>query len=153
MKFILLVLMFISAEARAVVPFETDYCTNYPEGTRSQPELWKHCCLIHDLFFWSGGSKSDRDEADLDLKSCITDAGAPEQAIIMYLAVRAGSYSPVKYPKGKWGNGWPDREQYLSLSEQETKLIESEINSGYSAISQEIKDYLTHHLNSRLDSK
>lgn len=131
--------------------FETDYCTNYPEGTREQPDLWKHCCLIHDMYFWAGGSKKDRDVADLDLKSCIEETGAFKVAQLMYYAVRAGSYSPVKYPKRKWNNGWNDNRKVRPLSESDIDVINAEISSGYEFIPPEIKSQFIDTLRSRLD--
>jgi hypothetical protein len=154
MKILFLILIGFSFSpamaSELLAPFETDYCTNYPEGTRKHPDLWKHCCLIHDMFFWAGGSKQDRNNADLDLKSCIEKTGAAHQARIMYAAVRAGSYSPIKYPKKKWGNSWGDREEDLSLTREETEALEEEIYSGYNYIDPSIKEYFIFTLNSRL---
>lgn len=131
--------------------FETDYCTNYREGTSSNPYLWKHCCLIHDMYFWAGGNKQNRYDADLELKSCIAKTGARREAQLMYLAVRAGSYSPIKYPKRKWNHGWEDRGNYQSLSHPDIDKIETELFGGYDFISNEIKIYFINSLRSRLE--
>lgn len=131
--------------------FETDYCTNYREGTSSNPYLWKHCCLIHDMYFWAGGNKQNRYDADVELKTCIANTGARREAQLMYLAVRAGSYSPIKYPKRKWNHGWDDRGNYQSLSQQDIDKVESELFSGYEYVSNEIKIYFINNLRSRLE--
>lgn len=138
------------SESSELLPFRTDYCTNYPEGTKENPELWKHCCLIHDMYFWAGGSRSDRDKADFELKSCIEDAGAYRQARLMYLAVRAGSYSPYKYPGRKWNNGWRDRSS-SSLSQEDIDKIENELIHGYDFITFDLKRNFINSLRSRLD--
>lgn len=155
MKFLTLILILVLSSVvlahEDLDQFETDFCTNYPEGTNEQPNLWKHCCLIHDMYFWAGGSKSDRDVADLDLKSCIEETGAYRQASLMYYAVRAGSYSPIKYPKRKWNNGWNDGRKVRSLSFEDVDLVESEITSGYDYISSDIKSKFITTLRSRLD--
>jgi hypothetical protein len=132
-------------------PFDTDYCTNYPEGTRSRPELWKHCCLYHDLAFWAGGNKQNRYDADRELKSCIQEAGAPVIAQMMYLGVRAGSYSPLKYPEKKWNNGWRERVTYRSLTVEDIDRIEAELMSSYDFISPELKNDFIHKLRLRLE--
>lgn len=137
------------AESPVLNSFETDYCTNYAEGTFEEPDLWKHCCLIHDMFFWAGGSKKDRDLADLDLKKCIEATGADHQARLIYLAVRAGSYSPIKYPKKMWNNGWNDHRSPRPLSQDDIILIEQEILNGHDYIRAEIKDYFLNTLKSR----
>lgn len=153
MKVIFIVLLSLSAQnvlsAANLRPFETDYCTNYPEGTKKKPDLWKHCCLMHDMFFWSGGTLKDRSNADLDLRSCIEATGAIKQSRIMYAAVRMGSYSPLKYPKKKWGNGWDNRTENASLTKEEIKYIEAELASGYDYINPTIKEYFLYKLNSR----
>jgi hypothetical protein len=131
--------------------FDTDYCTNYAEGTAEKPDLWKHCCLIHDMYFWAGGNKQDRYDSDLELRTCIEKTGAIKQARLMYYAVRAGSYSPIKYPKRKWNNGWSERPGFYSLSVEDIKLIESEIQNGYEFITPEIKTYFINQLRSRLE--
>lgn len=131
--------------------FETDYCTNYAEGTNENPEQWKHCCLIHDMYFWAGGNKQDRYDSDLELRTCIEKTGAFKQARLMYYAVRAGSYSPIKYPKRKWNNGWSERPGYYSLSVEDIYLIENELQSGYDFVTPEIKSYFINQLRSRLE--
>jgi hypothetical protein len=130
-------------------PFVTDFCTNYPEGTKEEPDLWKHCCLIHDLYFWAGGSKEDRTNADKELKECIEATGATQIARLVYLAVRAGSYSPIKYPDKKWSNGWTDRQDFGPLSFEELQFIENEIQSGYEDISSAYKQHFLLQLRSR----
>lgn len=139
------------ARTEAISPFETDYCTNSSEGTREWPELWKHCCLEHDLFFWAGGNKQDRYDSDLRLKSCIEETGQSERARIMYWAVRAGSYSPIKYPKRKWNNGWQRRRDYQTLSREDIATIENELYSGYDFINTELKERFINRLLNRLE--
>ena len=156
MKILILVSLWIlhtevwSKETR-ISSFETDFCTNYPEGTQEKPELWKHCCLMHDMFFWAGGNKADRLDADLKLKNCIADTGSLYQARIMYLAVRAGSYSPIKYPKMKWNNGWDKRPDFQSLSSRDIDNVEEEIFSSYDYIPLELKQTFIYQLRRRLE--
>lgn len=152
---LLIVLLLFSFNGKASIeklrPFKTDYCTNYPEGTKSDPEMWKHCCLSHDLFFWAGGRKEDRYISDLELRKCIEKTGAKNQARLIYYAVRLGSYSPVKYSDKKWGNGWMNRPDFFPLTSEEIDVIENELSSGYDFISQGIKDNLINTLRSRLE--
>lgn len=151
---ILIVAVFLSmnslfAEEAKLNSFDTDYCTNYPEGTKQEPDLWKHCCLMHDMYFWAGGTRKDRLKADQELKSCIEETGASQIARVVYLAVRAGSYSPIKYPDKKWNNGWSDRPDFRPLSNQEIHLIEQEINVGYEHISYHLKQQFINQLSTR----
>lgn len=132
--------------------FETDYCTNYKEGTKTQPELWKHCCLIHDMHFWAGGNKQNRYDSDVELKSCIEETGSPYVARLMYMAVRAGSYSPIKYSNKKWNHGWKGRATFESLTNEDIDQLEMELTTGnYDYISVDIKNNFINTLRSRLE--
>ncbi|WPU64846.1 hypothetical protein [Peredibacter starrii] len=98
-----------------------------------------------------GGSKDDRDVADLDLKSCIAKTGAIQIAELMYLGVRAGSYSPIKYPDKMWNNGWKGRPVFQTLTSKDIDQIEVEILNDYDFISPNIKQYFIDQLRSRLE--
>jgi hypothetical protein len=152
---LLIALLLLSLNVKAAIeelrPFKTDYCTSYPEGTKSDPELWKHCCLSHDMFFWAGGSRQDRYISDLELRRCIEKTGARNQARLIYYAVRLGSYSPVKYPDKKWGNGWNKQPDFRTLTPEEIDVIENELSSGYDFISEEIKNNFINKLRSRME--
>jgi hypothetical protein len=153
MNFIILPLLFFIqftlAQTSQVAPFETDYCTNYPEGTKEKPDQWKHCCLVHDMYFWAGGNKQNRYDADLELKSCIEATGAIHQSKIMYYAVRIGSYSPIKYSKKKWNHGWTQRGSFQTLSVEDIRSIEKELLSGYDYINTQMKQHFIQKLKSR----
>jgi hypothetical protein len=112
-------------------PFETDYCTGFPEGTREEPNLWKHCCVEHDLHFWAGGCRNARREADRRIYQCIRDSGAPGIARLMFLGIRLGAMSPFKIQKRKWGNGWRDqRGNYRGLALKDIPLLEAEFHAN-----------------------
>lgn len=105
--------------------FETDYCTMFVEGTKRDPELWKDCCVVHDLRYWFGGSEKDQDMADERLKSCVENRAGAFIANLMYRAVRLGHYSPVKF-QYQWSWGWitPRKKTTLSIAEQELVISE-----------------------------
>lgn len=139
-----------SSQAEELVPFETDYCTGYPEGTWDHPDLWKHCCLEHDLYFWAGGSKEDRRSSDFILKECVEETGENFQALIIYIAVSAGSYSPIKFSNKKWNYGWTQRTSLKSLSVEDIDRIDSEIlKEEYNFIPLPLKEKFLQELRSR----
>lgn len=150
--FILLTL-FIQTSAFAdntkLVPFQTDYCTGIPEGTLQNPSAWKNCCLKHDMFFWAGGDKSDRDESDLALRNCVEEKGYPKIAWVIYHAVRLGSYSPIKFENKKWNFGWPGRPEHQKLTSEDIDMIEREIFSGYLQVPLHIKIAFLYELRTR----
>ena len=152
-QYLLLMFLLVSGSAFAgpesLTSFKTDYCTNYPEGTREKPNLWKNCCLEHDMYYWAGGSRAERDQADLGLRDCVAKKDEVQSQIIYY-GVRFGSLSPMKYPDKKWNNGWRSRPDYQKLTEDDTDRIEAEILSGYDFIPLSLKDSFIYKLRQRL---
>jgi hypothetical protein len=157
-KFISFLILLISLPAVSIAveefnPFITDFCTAYPEGTSSQPNKWKHCCLEHDLYFWAGGSISDRNEADKGLKNCVEKTGAKFQAKLIYLGVSLGGRSPIKFKAKQWGNAWKQRNRYLNLSEIETSSLIHNLELNNPELAPEIRQSFKQQLHSRLGSK
>ena len=127
-KVVVLLLLFISPISIAdnLVPFTTDGCSAFPDGTVKQQSLWMDCCIRHDLAYWIGGSYHERQQADLVLENCVAQVGEPEIARIMLAGVRAGGspYFPTSY---RWGYGWPYPRGYQQLSEEELIDISNKI--------------------------
>ncbi len=125
-------LILISGHAKAdytaeLHAFEGDGCTLFSEGTSANPNLWRHCCDLHDIRYWFGGTKDDELEADQNLKSCVGEVAGTFLATVMYTAIRAGHYSPIKN-KYKWGWGWINREPWLPLMPSERSYITKQID-------------------------
>lgn len=107
--------------------FSSDGCSLFIDGTFDDPNLWKDCCLQHDIAYWQGGTEADRQAADLKFKDCVEKkTGNPELASLMYEAVRTGGepYFPTWY---RWGYGWPLGRGYMSLSVEEQKMVEEKL--------------------------
>lgn len=138
-------------ETESLKPFLTDYCTSYPEGTRAKPELWKHCCEEHDLFFWGGGSLDDRKTVDLRLKSCVEATGAETQARLMYTAVTIGGASPIRFKTKQWGHAFVNRARYQSLSEDETRQLFEHLDRHNTDLDPVLRRSFSDQLNSRLE--
>ena len=107
--------------------FASDGCSLFVDGTFEQPELWKECCVKHDIAYWRGGTEEERELADLAFKACVEKkTDNPELAEVMYQAVRTGGmpYFPTWY---RWGYGWPIGRGYKALSKEEIDLVESKL--------------------------
>jgi hypothetical protein len=111
-------------------PFTTDGCTGFFNGTQKDPNLWLHCCIEHDIYLWAGGTKNSRYKADQRLKNCVEATGEKWIANLMYIAVRLGSYSPIKLKTKKWGNGWNPERPNTPLTIDEILLIEEELTKN-----------------------
>ena len=71
--------------------FTSDGCSLFVDGTFENPELWKECCLKHDIAYWKGGTRKEREKADITFRECVKKkTGNAELAELMYQAVRTG---------------------------------------------------------------
>lgn len=107
--------------------FTSDGCSLFVDGTFEDPELWKECCLKHDIAYWQGGTKEEREAADIAFRECVQKkTGNAELAELMYQAVRTGGepYYPTWY---RWGYGWPIGRGYKSLSKSEMLQVETKL--------------------------
>ena len=112
--------------------FKSDGCSLFLDGTFEKPELWKECCFKHDLAYWRGGTKQEREQADLAFKICVEEKTQnPQLAELMYQAVRTGGepYFPTWY---RWGYGWPMGRGYQPLSQKEKLMVEEKLHIFHS---------------------
>jgi hypothetical protein len=89
-----------------LTPFATDGCSLWLDGTYAQPNLWRHCCVAHDLAYWLGGTQAQRKAADQAIEVCVAKAQGPGMADYIYTNVRWGG-SPYWMTSYRWGFGWP----------------------------------------------
>ena len=108
-------------------PFTTDGCSDFPNGTLKQQDLWLRCCIAHDKKYWAGGTYGERLQADRELRDCVAAVGEPAIAALMLAGVRVGG-SPYWHTPFRWGYGWPYGRSYQALTpeekEQARKLLE-----------------------------
>ena len=122
--------------------FETDFCTMFKEGTKKSPDLWKHCCVKHDLAYWVAGNKSDMKRADKEILNCVKKTGKPFVAKLMYSGIKFGHLSPIKN-KYKWGWAHKDnRKKYQELSAVEIENIQLRVLEIDDVDTQTLLDFL-----------
>ncbi|WP_239923486.1 FAD-binding oxidoreductase [Agaribacterium haliotis] len=111
-----------AAVASTLVPFTSDGCSAFPDGTSEQEKLWLECCTAHDFAYWQGGSYLQRIEADVALQQCVSGLGEHSVALIMLAGVRIGGspYFPTQF---RWGYGWPYPRNYGPLTDDEQKQV------------------------------
>jgi hypothetical protein len=85
-------------------PFRTDGCTLSPDY------FGKHCCVLHDLAYWLGGTREERLATDLRLRKC-TCKKSRLYSEIQFFGVRIGGhpYAPdflIPNKEFRWGYGW-----------------------------------------------
>ena len=108
--------------------FKSDGCSLFVDGTFKDRELWKECCVEHDVAYWKGGTADERKAADLKFRECIRKTTGDEAlALLMYEAVRAGGspHFPTWY---RWGYGWPKGRGYKALTELEKTVVQRKLS-------------------------
>ena len=95
----------IAAEESTLQPFATDGCSLWIDGTVTQPNLWRHCCVAHDKAYWIGGTEQQRKDADSALMSCVAGVAGPGMGSYMHFFVAMGG-SPYWVTPYRWGYGW-----------------------------------------------
>ena len=113
--------------APQLADFKSDGCSLFLDGTFKDPELWKACCVEHDVAYWKGGTEEEREAADLKFRECILKKTGDEVlARVMYEAVRAGGgpHFPSWY---RWGYGWPLGRGYKALTAEENALADKKL--------------------------
>lgn len=133
----ILLLLFIASTSQAnnLKPFATDGCSMWIDGTIEQPNLWRHCCVAHDLDYWQGGSEAQRKKSDENIQACVQAALWPGMATYMYTNVRWGG-SPYWMSTYRWGYGWDYLDGlwprgYKTLTTDEQAQINQQLPAAY----------------------
>jgi hypothetical protein len=121
---LLLLSIFNSINAGELIPFKSDGCSSFPDGTLEQQNLWLKCCVEHDKAYWKGGTYQERKNADRALRICVAKVGKPTIALLMLIGVRIGGtpYLPTTF---RWGYGWQYLRGYKTLTTQERTEVEA----------------------------
>ena len=126
--FIVLICLPALVMGKELMPFTTDGCSSFPNGSIKQQSLWLNCCIRHDFAYWKGGTYDERLLADKALESCVTKVGQPKIALIMLAGVRIGG-SPFLPTHYRWGYGWPFLRGYKPLSPAEILQVKIKFES------------------------
>lgn len=132
----LLIFSFNQAIAEQLDNFSSDGCSQFPDGTLMQENLWCDCCIAHDITYWQGGSQEQKEQADRVLQSCVLQKTDNKLlAGTMYYGVVLGG-SPV-FPTGyRWGYGWQYGRGYQSLSFLEKQQVKDKLQNYWMSIPQ-----------------
>ncbi len=102
-------------------PFSSDGCSLFPDASIISENDWCSCCFEHDLQYWRGGTREERETADRILRGCVLGkTGNQVLATTMYHGVRAGG-SPYFFSWYRWGYGWNFERKYQALTPDESK--------------------------------
>jgi len=128
-RFTISILFLISSStlAEQLADFTSDGCSQFPDGTISEKNLWCGCCITHDIAYWQGGSQQQKKQADEALRACILQSTQSHLlANTMYVGVRLGGLPifPVWY---RWGYGWEYGRDYQLLNQIEKQLVTTKL--------------------------
>ncbi len=126
----------LSAQADELQDFSSDGCSAFPDGTREDKELWRSCCVLHDLAYWKGGNSDEREAADQALKACVEAIGEPDIAKLMLAGVRVGG-TPWLPTRFRWAYGWPFLRGYEEVDEVEAQQVATKMEAALALIEAE----------------
>lgn len=105
-------------------PFTSDGCSLFPDSSIISGEDWCSCCFDHDLQYWRGGTRDEREAADRKLQQCVLEkTGNATLANAMYQGVNLGG-SPYFYNWYRWGYGWGFERKYEALTPDEVEVAD-----------------------------
>lgn len=117
--------LFMASLSRAdqLADFRSDGCSLFPDGTPMQQDLWCECCIAHDIAYWQGGNRTQKQQADRALRDCVEAKTDNELlAETMYYGVMLGG-SPVFPTWYRWGYGWRYGRGFRSLTRFEKQQV------------------------------
>ncbi len=109
--------------------FSTDECSSYPESNPflENPDAnWGHCCVVHDMWYWLGGSLDLKNQADKELNKCVTKETNSVRGNAVELGVKVGGNAVSIWP-WRWGYGWGIRGVANKISNTPLELAQYEI--------------------------
>ncbi|MEM9692403.1 MAG: hypothetical protein AAGA56_07650 [Myxococcota bacterium] len=111
-----------------LAPFTTDGCSMFPDGTRSAPTRWQHCCVEHDFAYYIAGTRAERRAADAALADCVEESASGALGNLMWAGVRLGG-TPGLPTWWRWGYGWKydPFDGYRDLPQELLDAAETEI--------------------------
>ena len=123
----LLMLSINSAHTEQLDNFSSDGCSQFPDGTLTQQDLWCDCCIAHDVAYWQGGSRKQKKKADETLRECVLQkTGNSLLANTMYYGVTLGG-SPVFPTWYRWSYGWRYGRGFQPLNPYEKQQVEEKL--------------------------
>ncbi len=118
-------------------PFKSDGCSVFPDGKLSTGKNeWLHCCFVHDISYWVGGTKLEKEFADDELNQCVSKATNRSQGEMMELGVEIGG-SPQTGLPWRFGYGWDIEAPFFTRGLRHIK----EINEKYDSIYEEFNNW------------
>lgn len=109
--------------SQQINPFQSDGCSVWPEGSKKNKTSWLRCCLVHDIAYWRGGTKEEKETADAALQSCVERHDSNFIAELMKFGVSIGG-TPKYKTSFRWGFGWNYNRGFLPLNSRERSYIE-----------------------------
>lgn len=107
--------------------FSSDGCSQFPDGTLFDQNLWCNCCIEHDIAYWQGGTQQQKKQADHALRDCVFNKTHNKLlANIMYLGVTVGGL-PIFPTWYRWGYGWRYGRGFQSLNHFEKQAVNTKL--------------------------
>lgn len=129
----LLLIVVWPVAAQQLKPFKSDGCSMFPDRMQVLGD-WCSCCVDHDIAYWQGGTKFQKDSADQCLRECVwsvTFSDALADAMYRGVEVGGSAFFPTWY---RWGYGWKFGRGYDSLSVSQLDSVQMYLNRYFSIL-------------------
>lgn len=118
-----------SKEELFLIDFKSDGCSAFPNGhLLSSKSEWLHCCFVHDLSYWYGGSRDQKIYADKELNECVSEVTTQTQGELMEIGVEVGG-SPQSGLPWRWGYGWNIEVPYMEIDGDKVEKMKKKFSS------------------------
>lgn len=120
--------------------FKSDGCSGYLNGDPiTKKNEWLHCCIVHDMRYWIGGTKKEKESADFEINRCVAKTSSRTHGEIVELGVAIGGAPQTGLP-WRWGYGWDVEVPFFS---RELSHIEA-LKNQFPSLREELNHWRVH---------
>lgn len=101
--------------------FSTDGCSQSPDSFLGKDIV--HCCVQHDIAYWLGGTKRQKEESDQELNLCISQKTNSMVGDAYKAGVSVGGSAGLRNTF-RWGYGWDRLRDYSPITDEEMAQAE-----------------------------
>ncbi len=96
--------------------FSTDGCSRAPDGylVYNRNAILR-CCVLHDVWYWLGGTAQQRLNSDQELYQCVLNASGSEWLAYAYYWAPRNFGGPERNTSYRWGYGWHKNRMYSAI--------------------------------------
>lgn len=124
--------------------FSTDGCSRAPDGY----VIWNRdkvlkCCVLHDVWYWLGGTEDQRLQADTELYQCVLKVTGSDNLAALYYWGPRWFGGPDSNQSFRWGYGWQKNRYYSAVSPQAESVRSEYLNWIQGLSNKEVRELVS----------